>query len=373
MPVSVPIPDFSRDDLAIVPVERAETIPSAWYIDPAFEAWDRQAVFARSWQYAGHLSQLDRPGAYLTADVAGSSVVVLRDAEGGLRAFYNVCRHRGGPLAMDHCGQTTMLQCKYHGWTYRLDGSLRGVPRFNRVDLFDKRQYGLTPVHVDVYEGLVFVHAGEADNPLDRVLVGIAERIAPMDLASLRFARRVRYDVACNWKAYIDNYLEGYHLPYVHPELCDVLDVARYETERHAHYSLQYSPLSADDTRYGTAADSAYYYFVFPNIMLNILPGRLQMNAVLPNGPERCTVVFDYFYANVEGPESTARIEADMAFSDRVQQEDIEICEWVQRGLRSPAYDRGRFSVECEQGVHHFQSQLKAAYGAAARPEGAFR
>ncbi|MEZ4702840.1 MAG: aromatic ring-hydroxylating dioxygenase subunit alpha [Rhodothermales bacterium] len=363
---SIPLPDFSPETLAVAPVERADTIPSSWYHHPDIHAWDRSAVFARSWQYAGHLGQLDRPGAYLTADLAGASVVLVRDADGSVKGFYNVCRHRGGPLAMEHCGHANMLQCKYHGWTYKLDGSLRGVPRFNRVDLFDKKDYGLVPVHVEAWQGLLFVHAGVPETPLPEVLAGIAERIAPMRLDALRFARRVRYEVACNWKVYVDNYLEGYHLPYVHPELCDVLDVGRYETETHPHYSLQYSPLSETTTRYGTASDSAYYYFVFPNCMLNILPGRLQMNSVLPLGPDRCVVLFDYFYADIASPEAARRIEEDVAFSDHVQQEDIEICEWVQRGLTSPAYDRGRFSVECEQGVYHFQTQLKAAYRRAA-------
>lgn len=358
-------PLFPPGALGVDPLERSETIPSRWYHDPAFHTWDREAVFASSWQYAGHVSQLDRPGSYLTAEHPEGSIVLVRTSEGDIRGFFNVCRHRGGPLALDHCGVANMLQCKYHGWTYRLDGSLRGVPRFNRVDLFDKKDYGLVPVRVASWQGLLFVHAGEPAVSLASVLAGIEERIAPMRLETLRFARRVRYEVASNWKVYVDNYLEGYHLPYVHPELCTVLDVGRYVTESYPHYVLQYSPLNEDTTRYGTASDAAYYYFVFPNIMLNILPGRLQMNSVLPMGPDRCVVLFDYFYEEVGTPAAQQRIEEDVAFSDHVQQEDIQICEWVQRGLLSPAYDRGRFSVECEEGVYHFQTQLKAAYRAA--------
>ncbi|MDZ4698105.1 MAG: aromatic ring-hydroxylating dioxygenase subunit alpha [Rhodothermales bacterium] len=364
------VPEWSPETLDVDPIERSETIPSSWYVDPAFHAWDRTAVFSTHWQYAGHIGQLREAGDYLTADAAGAPVVVVRGTDGALRAFYNVCRHRGGPLALDHCGRSAMLQCKYHGWTYRLDGSLRGVPRFNRVDLFDKKDYGLKPVRVATWEGLVFIHAGEPLLPLGDLLAGIAERIAPMRLEGLRFARRIRYEVACNWKVYVDNYLEGYHLPYVHPELCDVLDVGRYETETFSYYSLQYSPLSPDSTRYGAASDSAYYYFVFPNCMLNIMPGRLQMNIVLPLAPDRCVVLFDYFYTDTDSLAAARKIEEDMAFSDHVQQEDIEICEWVQRGLASPAYDRGRFSVECEQGVYHFQTQLKTAYRSAARAAG---
>jgi choline monooxygenase len=252
-----------------------------------------------------------------------------------------------------------MLQCKSHGWTYRLDGSLRGVPRFGHSDLFDKRDFGLTPVEVAETMGLVFVRLEPGGPGLAEALDGIEERIAPMDLASLRFHTRVEYRVACDWKAYVDNYLEGYHLPLVHPELCDVLDAAAYRTETFPHYNLQHSPLREGEANvYGGAEDAAFYYWLFPNTMLNILPGRLQTNAVLPDGPGRCRVVFDYHYAEAD----RQRAEADLAFSDRVQAEDIAICEHVQRGLASRGYDRGRFSPAQEVGVHHFQELLKRAY-----------
>jgi choline monooxygenase len=267
---------------------------------------------------------------------------------------------------MDDCGRTSVLQCKYHGWTYLLDGSLRGVPKFDRAELFDRKDYGLVPIDVSTWQGLLFVSLADDPGPLANVLDGITERIAPIQLDALRFVQRDTYEVACNWKVYVDNYLEGYHVPLVHPELCDVLSVRDYVTETYAHYSLQHSPLkaSASDSPYETDG-AAFYYFVFPNIMLNILPGRLQMNAVIPLAPGRTRVMFDYFYGTTDTIEAQQRVERDVAFSDRVQQEDIEICEHVQRGLRSKAYDRGRFSVEMEEGVYHFQRLLKRAYRAA--------
>lgn len=359
------LPDFTDADLAVAPLARAETIPASWYTDPAFHAFDREAVFGRYWQYVGHEGRLAAPGAYVGAEVAGEPIVVVRDREGGLRAFHNVCRHRGGPLVMDACGRLRkgVLQCRYHGWTYRLDGTLRGVPRFDRTDLFDRDDYGLVPVALDTWEGLVFVCLDpEAAPPPAALLDGVAARIAPMQLAPKHFYRRVAYDVACNWKVYVDNYLEGYHLPLVHPELCTVLDYQAYVTETHRYHSLQYSPIRDGERQYGTAQGEAYYYFVFPNMMLNILPGRLQMNLVLPVAPDRCRVLFDYYYDDVTLPAVREAIERDLTFSDRVQAEDIEICEHVQRGLASRAYDRGRFSVECEEGVYHFQCLLREAY-----------
>jgi choline monooxygenase len=353
------LPDLTPEALAPAPLARAETIPSSWYTAPESHAFDLAHVMAPAWQLVGHESRLARAGDFLTAAVAGNPVLVVRDHDGALRGYYNVCRHRGGPLAMEDQGHARVLQCKYHGWTYLLDGSLRGVPRFDRTELFDRKDYGLVPVEVDTWEGLVFARLEPGAPALDEQMAGIAERIAPLSLRGMRFYRRVTYEVACNWKTYVDNYLEGYHIPLVHPELADLLDYRAYVTETFAHHSLQHSPLRDSDDRYGEG--EAFYYFVFPNVMLNILPGRLQTNAVLPLAADRCLVVFDYHYDEID----EARAEADVAYSDQVQQEDIEICEAVQRGLASRAYDRGRFSVDAEAGVHHFQELLKQRYRAA--------
>ncbi len=362
-----PRPVLDAEMLAIQPLERAETIPSHWYVDPAIHAFDRTALFSRTWHYLGPAAWLAEPGAYVAAEVVGEPVVAVRTREGALRAFFNVCRHRGGPLVMDARGCANVLQCKYHGWTYRLDGTLRGVPRFDRTELFDKRDYGLVPVALAVWQGLVFVHLGADPTPLDATLDGITERIAPTRLDALHFYRRDVYEVACNWKVYMDNYLEGYHIPLVHPDLLGVLDYRAYCTETHPHYSLQVSPLdgTGDDAFYGADGGGAYYYCIFPSTMLNVLPGRLQVNSVVPLAPDRCRVVFDYFYVEAATPAALRKIEEDVLFSDRVQHEDAEICEHIQRGLRSRAYDRGRFSVEMEEGVYHFQCLLKRAYRAA--------
>lgn len=348
------------DDLVVKPLERSDTIPSSWYVNDDFDRLDRIAVLARSWQFVGPLARVSGSTNYMSAIVAGNPVVVVRDAETRLRAFYNVCRHRGGPLVTDDCGSARMLQCKYHGWTYRLDGMLRGVPRFDRTELFDRKDYGLIPVDVAVWGGLVFVRLdSRGGQPVDTLFGGIADAIRPIELSALRFRNRVSYPVACNWKVYVDNYLEGYHIPLVHPELCDLLDYRNYRTETFDYHSLQHSPLRSGN------GESAYYYYVYPNFMLNILPGRLQTNVVVPDGPRRCVVHFDYFYDSSVLESDAERIGHDQEFAERVQREDVEICEHVQRGLESRGYDRGRFSVEVENGVHHFQSLLKRDYAIA--------
>lgn len=357
------VPDIAPADLAEVPVERAETIPSAWYRDPGFEPLERAAVFGATWQHVGHACQIPEPGDHLVTMVARKPVLLVRAGDGQVRAFYNVCRHRGGPLALKD-GHANMLQCRYHGWTYRLDGMLRGVPHFNRTELFDKRDYGLIQLRLAEWQGLLFVHLAADPPPLETFLAGIAERMAPMRFDTLRFAKRVDYEARCNWKVYVDNYLEGYHVPHVHPELCSLYDFQAYRTELYDWYSLQVGPLSGKDTPYGVSSGEALYYLVFPNFMLNILPGRLQTNVVVPLAPDRCRIEFRYYYADVESPEARRVMDADLAFSDDVQAEDIEICERVQEGLESGVYDRGRFSPDMETGVHHFQSLLKRAFRA---------
>jgi choline monooxygenase len=214
---------------------------------------------------------------------------------------------------------------------------------------------------------LLFVALEQPIVSLEELFSGVRERICSVDLSSLQFHSREMYEINCNWKAYIDNYLEGYHVPIVHPELMKLYDFNQYKTDTYEWYSLQHSPLSEGEVLYservkeGGVAE-ALYYFVFPNLMLNILPGRLQTNIIQPIDENRCRVIFDYYYEDITSPEALVHIEADIRFSESVQQEDIEICELVQRGLKSSAYDRGRFSVKRENAVYHFQSLLKKMF-----------
>jgi choline monooxygenase len=356
-------PDLTLHHLEEDVLERSKTIPSAWYVHPSYHDLDRKFVFSRSWQYVCSSARLPGAGDYVTDIIAGNPIILVRDKDGVLKAYYNVCKHRGGPLAMDECGHAKVLQCKYHGWTYLLDGSLRGVPRFDRTELFDKKDFGLTPIAVREWQGMVFLCLEPSfAPPFEEVVAGIAERISPLSLADLQFHKRDVYKVESNWKVYVDNYLEGYHIPLVHPGLMTVLDFRSYQTETHAHYSLQNSPIKEGDHAYGSSSDQAYYYFIFPNMMLNILPGRLQVNRVDATRPDGCATVFDYYYSDISQTNLDGKIKEDLAFSDLVQAEDVEICEYVQRGLSSNAYDQGRFSYDLEGGVHHFQQSLKRSY-----------
>lgn len=344
---------------AVKELERASALPARYYFGEDMLAMEQRAVFARSWQLVAHHAQLAEPGDHIVENIGDVPVIVVRSQDGVLRAFPNVCRHRAGPLALCNGKGARALHCKYHGWTYTLEGQLRSAPEMQDARDFQADDIRLPPLRVHEWQGLVFVALDDTVPDFDDVYGGIIERIAPIDLSAMRYLRRDCYDIDCNWKVYIDNFLEGYHLPHVHPGLSKVLDYRAYDTELFPWHSLQHSPLRDSGFAYGEGA--AFYYHVYPNVMLNIMPGRLQTNRILPLGPGRCRVEFDYYYAQDE--QAMARISADQSFSDEVQVEDIGICEAVQKGLASGYYDAGRLCPKRESGVWHFQNLLRAAYG----------
>ncbi|HLW74189.1 MAG TPA: aromatic ring-hydroxylating dioxygenase subunit alpha [Gammaproteobacteria bacterium] len=350
---------FKAEDYRSLPLESAVTLPAACYADPEFHEFDRDAVFARSWQLVSRAEKLKDAGDHVVVEITGRPVILVRGDDQVLRGFFNVCRHRAGPLALVD-GNGRQLQCKYHGWTYKLDGQLRAAHEMQQAKDFDISCIHLDPIKVAEWEGLVFAAVGEPEVPLDTLLAGIRERIRPIDLGKFHFHSSLSYDVECNWKAYVDNYLEGYHLPHVHPGLNKLLDYRAYVTNLAEWYSHQHSPLDGAQGPY--AAGEAHYYFIWPNMMLNILPGRLQTNRVVPVSSRHCKVLFDYYYSDLGSPAAQKMIAEDLAFSDEVQREDMAICERVQKGLESGSYHAGRISPKRESGVHHFQELVRAAY-----------
>ncbi len=347
--------------LAPQALERASALPAPFYTSPEAFATEARVVFARSWQLVAHAGQLAGAGDHVVAEVGGLPLLVVRGADGNLRAFHNVCRHRAGPLATCDGRGARALRCRYHGWTYALDGTLRSAHEMGGAEGFDPADVRLPEVGVATWRGLVFVAVDARVPPLADLLGDVEARLGATPIETWAFERRVSYTVAANWKTYVDNYLEGYHLPHVHPSLNRLLDYRRYETVTGTWHSLQTSPLDGDDDLYG--AGEAIYAFVYPNTMLNILPDRLQTNRVVPLDAGRCRVDFDYFYpsATPDAAERERRAR-DAAFSDEVQQEDITICEAVQAGLASGSYVAGRLSPLRENGVHHFHERLREAW-----------
>ncbi len=213
-----------RDKVSVfnpeLPLERAVAVPAAWYTDADVYALERRAVFGDWWLVAGRAADVAGPGSFLTTEIAGEPILVVRDEAGVLRAFSNVCRHRAAPVATEPCGRASRLRCRYHGWTYDLTGRLRGAPEFDGVADFRREDNGLPVLAVAVWGPWVWVHAGDRPTALPDVLAPLPEQVPALALEALHFVGRREYDVACNWKVYVDNYLDGgYHVHTIHPAL----------------------------------------------------------------------------------------------------------------------------------------------------------
>ena len=337
------------------PALAALALPAPCYTQPRFAWAERGAVFARGWQLVAHATQVAAAGDHALAEIAGVPLAIVRGDDGELRALHNVCRHRAGPLAQCDGRSAQQFVCRYHGWRYALDGRLLGAPDMGRAQDFDVASVRLPPARVAQWQGLVFAALDDASPSFDEIVEGIDARLG-VSLAGYGFDLRASYEAACNWKVYVDNYLEGYHVPRVHPTLAPLLDEDAYVTSVARWSSLQSSPLAGSGPY---TAGEAQYWWLYPNTMLNVLPGRLQTNRVVPLGADRCRVDFDYFYA----PDvPAARRIDDQRFSDDVQREDVAICEAVQRGLASGSYVAGRLNPRQEAGLWQFHELLRNAY-----------
>jgi choline monooxygenase len=350
---------------ATAPVERAETPPSAWYLDPELAELERRAVVGATWQLVGPESWLTEAGAFVADTIAGEPVVVVRGADGVLRAFSNVCRHHAAEVASGR-GCVERLVCPYHGWEYDLAGRLRRAPRMGRVEGFERERFGLPELEVGVFGPLVLVRvAGEGPS----IGAWLAPLVGRLDLSGLRFVARRRYELRCNWKVFVDNYLDGgYHVDLIHGGLAAQLELESYRTEVHGGIVLQVCEASASASP-GSGADGAadfgervaggaVYAWVYPNLMLNRYGPFLDTNVVLPLGPDRCAAVFDYYVEDGSLARDEGFLRRSLEASDRVQQEDVGVCESVQRGLASALYDTGRYAPALEHGMHHFHRRL---------------
>lgn len=346
---------------ADAPLERAHALPPGWYTRADALALEREHLFAKTWQIVGRADQVRGPGAYFTTRLCGEPLLIARDASGALRGFHNVCRHRAGPPATGE-GMTKGFRCAYHGWTYDLDGSLRGTPEFAGVEGFDRKANGLIPVKVEQWGPLVMANLDREAAPLASHLDDLSTRVESFDWSRMQFMRRVDYEIKCNWKVYVENYLEGYHIPHIHPSLNKLLDYPNYRTEVFRYYSIQHAPVrpvSAELSSYAAyAGNRALYAWLFPNMMLNLYEGVFSTNVIVPLAPDRTVTHFDFYFVETKGEAARRHIDESIRVSDEIQAEDVSICERVQEGLTSPAYLPGRLSVQREAGIHHFQTTL---------------
>ena len=353
------------------PLARARTLTSSYYLDPAVYDREKEQIFGRTWQLVARLDDLARPGDFVPATILDEPVVITHGLDGELHGFYNVCRHRAGQVALSK-GNRKSLQCRYHGWTYGLDGALRAAPEMEETEDFRKEDFSLKEVRVDRWGPFVFANLDLDAPPLWELMGSIPAEVARAgyDVEHMRLVERREYLIECNWKVYVDNYLEGYHLPIAHPQLFRELDYDAYRVEEFRYYSKQHAPIRelkpgeelGRDRRYLRTADGeedALYYWLFPNTMFNIYQDNMSSNVILPVGVDRTLTIFEWFFAEPGTGPGWESMQQTIAFSDQIQQEDVVLCEQVQRGLRSRAYDSGRFSAKRENGVYHFQQLVR--------------
>ena len=337
------------------------TLPWSWYSDPAVLQLEQERIFRRSWQYIGRTDELPQQGSYVATRIGDVPVLLVRDEDGALRAFLNVCRHRGS-LLCEGTGTRATIQCPYHAWTYALDGSLTAAPRLANEGEADLAELGLVALPLGTWGPLVFVCPDPHATPFEEFLDGVPEQVAAagIDVSALRFLQRSESELACNWKISVENFLECYHCQVAHPGFSAVMDVSpdAYLLEAHAGRMSQQSPPRPEPRgAYDPTGEveRGQFHLLFPGTALNVMPGRpnLSIGPIVPLDAERTYRFLDYFVAE---DADEAWIEESLAFDEQVGVEDRRLVERVQAGVRTGLLEGGRLLPESERLIAHFQS-----------------
>ena len=354
------------------------SLAAAAYTDPDWYRADQAAIFARTWQWVCHVEKVRNPGSYLATEIAGRPIAVVRDRDGVLRAFYNVCKHRAHHLLTGE-GETTRIMCPYHAWVYDLTGQLRRAPETENLDGFDPDVICLDEVQVEEFCGFIYVNLDPNARPLAEVSGDLAAEIlhwAP-DIGDLTFGHRLTYDIKSNWKNVVDNFLECYHCPTAHKDFCTLVDMDTYKVTTHGIYSSHMADAgqgqnAAYDVSNATVRTHAVWW-LWPTTCLMRYPGRSSMIVlnIIPAGPDRTLETYDFFLETPEPDEM--ELEAIRYLDEVLQVEDIGLVESVQRGMETPAFQQGRIvhdpegSGKSEHAVHHFHGLVLDAYGSIGR------
>jgi len=338
----------------------AKMLPQRNFVSPEIFAAEREKIFSRQWVLVGHQSQLAEPGDYFLAEVAGESLIVAKDQRSTIRAFYNVCRHRGARLCEEQNGHTAAIQCSYHAWTYALDGRLIGAPHMDETPGFNKAEYPLKPARLGLWEGFIFVNLADCPIPLEEWFAPLAGKFSRWNLGALRSAKRIEYDVRANWKLMFQNYSECYHCLGVHPELSKISPYDSAENDLTKGPFLGGFMRIASDKSLTLSGNACalpvgdfgdedfrfvFYYSIFPNMLVSLHPDYVMVHQLEPQSPERTLIFCDWFF----NPEAFERSDFDpndaIEFWDMVNKQDWHVCELSQQGISSRAYEPGPYSA----------------------------
>jgi phenylpropionate dioxygenase-like ring-hydroxylating dioxygenase large terminal subunit len=350
------IPAFPKP--ADLTAQGATTLPQRYFVSPEVFEEELEKIFAERWVLVGHQSEVAKAGDYFVRDVAGESLIIVRDKNDKVRAFYNVCRHRGTRLCEEERGHGAAIQCPYHAWTYGLDGRLIGAPHMDEVKSFKREQYSLHLVNVGVWEGFIFVNLDDGPGSLEEWFAPLRGKFSQWNLSGLRSAKRVEYDVKANWKLMFENYAECYHCPGVHPMLSKI---SPYDS---AENDLSEGPFlggfmkvnkGKSLTMSGEACamaigshhedgDHVFYYSIFPNMLLSMHPDYVMVHQLWPQSPERTRIVCDWFFHPDAFNRDVFQPEDAIEFWDITNKQDWHVCELSQQGIASRAYEPGPYS-----------------------------
>jgi Rieske 2Fe-2S family protein len=338
----------------------SKTLPQRYLVSPEIFAQELERIFSRHWVCVGHQSQVSGPGDFFVQEVAGESLIILREQQDKLRAFYNVCRHRGTRLCEAKTGRFhATIQCPYHAWTYGLDGRLVGAPHMDGVDGFDKAQQSLSPVALGLWEGFIFVNLARKPQPLERAFAPLLGKFTHWNLPNLRSARRIEYDVRANWKLIFENYSECYHCPLVHPALSKLTPYDSAENDLcEGPFLGGFMPITKGGslTMSGNACalpvgdikaenhHRVFYYSIFPNLLLSLHPDYVMVHQLRPESPERVSIVCDWFFHPDAFDRPGFRPDDAVEFWDTTNRQDWHVCELSQQGVTSRAYRPGPWS-----------------------------
>ena len=351
------IPAFRKTAETFTP--GARTLPQRYLVSPEVFNKEQERIFSSQWLCVGHQSQLAKTGDYYVQEVAGESVIMLRDQSGEVRGYYNVCRHRGTRLCQEKHGQFRQtIQCPYHAWTYGLDGRLAGAPHMDNVDGFDKADYSLNGIYLALWEGFIFVNLAENPVPFETVFAPLLGKFTHWNLPKLRSAKRIEYDVRANWKLIFENYSECYHCPLVHPALSKLTPYDSAENDlSEGPFLGGFMPITKGSlTMSGNACalpvgdikaedhHRVFYYSIFPNLLLSMHPDYVMVHLLWPQSPERVLISCDWLFH----PDAFSRPDFNPSdaidFWDMTNKQDWQVCELSQQGIASRAYQPGPYS-----------------------------